>query len=148
LSDQVTFLPLLSLTEQVAIIVFSVRGIKMPRTLKLAAAQLGPNHLTTRRQEVISRMISLLQQSSTLGAKLVLFPEIAFTTFFPRHLIFFQEELDAYFEHPDSSLTSPNTKPLFDEAKKLGIDISVGFAERDEDAKGYNTCIYYSAKMG
>jgi predicted amidohydrolase len=120
----------------------------MPRILKVAAAQLGPNHLTTPRPEVISRMITLLQSCSTLGAQLVLFPETAFTTFFPRHLISSQAELDIYFEHDNSLPTSPNTKPLFDEAKKLGIDISVGFAERDKDGKGYNTSVYYSAKKG
>lgn len=34
---------------------------------------------------------------------------------------------------------------MFDEAKKVGIDISVGFAERDIYGKGYNTSIYYSS---
>ena len=120
----------------------------MSRTLTIAAAQLGPNHLTTSRSEVITRMITLLQQASSLGAQLVLFPETAFTTFFPRHLISSQEELDSYFEHSDNLLESPNTKPLFDEAKKLGVDISVGFAERDKDGKGYNTSVYYSSKKG
>ena len=120
----------------------------MPRKLKVAAAQLGPIHLTTPRSEVISRMITLLQSASTLGTQLVLFPETAFTTFFPRHLITSQAELDNYFEHDDSLPTSPHTKPLFDEAQKLGVDISIGFAERDKDGKGYNTSVYYSAKKG
>lgn len=118
------------------------------RKLKVAAAQMGPVHLHSDRQETISRMISLLQSASTLHAQLVLFPETAFTTFFPRHLIESQEELDRYFEHGDSLTTAPNTRPLFDEAKKLGIDISVGFAERTADGKGYNTSVYYSAKKG
>ena len=117
----------------------------MSRTLKIAAAQLGPNHLTTPRADIISRMITLLQHASSLGAKIVLFPETAFTTFFPRHLITSQEELDSYFENSDNLPESPNTKPLFDEAKKLAIDISVGFAERDIDGKGYNTSVYYSS---
>ncbi|KAG0648134.1 D-N-alpha-carbamilase [Hyphodiscus hymeniophilus] len=120
----------------------------MPRTLKVAAAQLGPNHLTTPREEIISRMIKLLQSASNLGAQTVLFPETALTNFFPRYLIASQTELDAFFEHGDSLPTSPNTKPLFDEAQKLGVDISVGFAERDKDGKGWNTQIYYSAKKG
>jgi predicted amidohydrolase len=120
----------------------------MPRTLRVAAAQLGPNHLTTPRSEVISRMVALLTEASTLGAALVLFPETAFTTFFPRHLISSQAKLDSYFEHGDSLPTSPSTTPLFSAAQKFGIDISVGFAERDHDGKGYNTSIYYSAKKG
>ncbi|TVY87399.1 N-carbamoyl-D-amino acid hydrolase [Lachnellula willkommii] len=120
----------------------------MARTLKIAAAQMGPVHLTSKRLETLSRMIALLQSASSLGAQLVLFPETAFTTFFPRHLIASQEQLDTYFEHNDNLPCAPNTKPLFDEAKKLGIDISVGFAERAEDGKGYNTSVYFSARKG
>ncbi len=120
----------------------------MPRILKIAAAQLGPVHLTSTRQDTLSRMIKLLQSASKLDAQLVIFPETAFTTFFPRHLISDRKELDSYFEHADDLPGSPNTKPLFDEAKKLGIDISVGFAERTADGKGYNTSVYYSAGTG
>jgi predicted amidohydrolase len=109
---------------------------------------MGPVHITSPRAETLDRMIALLQSAASLGAQVVLFPETAFTTFFPRHLIESQQELDTYFEHSDSLPTSPNTKPLFDEAKKLEIDISVGFAERTEDGKGFNTSVYYSAKNG
>lgn len=91
-------------------------------------------------------MISLLQSAATQGADLVLFPECAFTTFFPRHLITSQTELDAFFEHGDALLTSPNTSALFTEASKLGVDISLGFAERTADGKGFNTSVYYSSR--
>jgi predicted amidohydrolase len=121
---------------------------QMPRLLKVAAAQMGPVHLTSPRRETLLRMITLLESASSLGAKLVLFPETAFTTFFPRHLIASQEELDSYFEPADDLLSSSNTSPLFDEAKNLGIDVSVGFAERTTDGKGFNTSVYYSAKKG
>jgi predicted amidohydrolase len=93
-------------------------------------------------------MLSLLRRASTLHAQLVVFPETAFTTFFPRHLIRSQEELDSYFESSDSLLSSEKTKPLFDEAKRLGIDIEVGFAERTSDGRGYNACVYFSANLG
>ncbi|RDW71377.1 hypothetical protein BP6252_07940 [Coleophoma cylindrospora] len=118
----------------------------MPRTLKIAAAQMGPIHLTSKREDTIQRMLTLLTSASKLGAQLVLFPETALTTFFPRHLITSPEELESYFDSASTITTAPNTKPLFDEAQKLGIDISVGFAERDTDGQGYNTCVYYSAK--
>lgn len=118
------------------------------RKLKVAAAQLGPIHLDSDRKHTIERMIKLLQLASSLGAQLVLYPETAFTTFFPRHLIASQEKLDTYFEHGDSLPTAQDTRPLFDEAKKLGIDISIGFAERTAEGRGYNASIYYSAKKG
>ncbi|TAQ85315.1 hypothetical protein B7494_g6371 [Chlorociboria aeruginascens] len=120
----------------------------MPRILKIAAAQMGPVHLISQRSETLQRMILLLQSASTLAAQLVLFPETALTTFFPRHLIENRVELDSFFEHNEDILSSPNTKPLFDEAKRLGIDISIGFAERTSEGKGYNSSIYYSARIG
>jgi predicted amidohydrolase len=126
----------------------SVNYLIMPRRIRVAAAQLGAVHRDSTRQDTLSRMIKLLQSASTLNAQLVLLPETAFTAFFPRHLISDQQELDSYFEHADDVPGSPHTKPLFDEAKKLGIDISVGFAERTADGKGYNTSVYYSASQG
>jgi len=119
----------------------------MPRTLKIAAAQMGAVHFHSTRQDTLARMIKLLQSASTLDAQLVLFPEAAFTTFFPRHLISDHKELDSFFEHGDDLAGSLNTKPLFDEAMKLRIDISVGFAERAADGNGYNTSVYYSASQ-
>lgn len=118
----------------------------MARKVKVAAAQMGPVHLTSKREDTVKSMITLLQKAAAEGAQLVLFPEIAFTTFFPRHLIPSQEELDTYFEHGDEIITSSNTKALFDEAKRLNVDISVGYAERTTDGTGYNTSIYYTPK--
>ncbi|KAG9235001.1 putative N-carbamoyl-D-amino acid hydrolase, partial [Amylocarpus encephaloides] len=96
----------------------------MARTLKVAAAQLGPVHLTSTRQETLTRMIKLLKAAAVMGAQLVLFPEVAFVTFFPRHLISSQEELDAYFEHNDDLPNSPQTALLFTCAKEEGKVIS------------------------
>ncbi|KAI9742410.1 MAG: hypothetical protein M1818_003943 [Claussenomyces sp. TS43310] len=118
----------------------------MSRILKVAAAQMGPVHLTSTREETLGRMIKLLRSAAETGAQLVLFPETAFTTFFPRHLIEDKEELESYYERSDDLTSSPKTKPLFDEARELGVDISVGFAERTTDGTGYNTSIYYSAR--
>jgi predicted amidohydrolase len=115
----------------------------MSRALRVAAAQLGPNHLTSKRGDILQRMISLLRNAASRGAQIVLFPELAFVTFFARYLIQ-PEELEAFFEHGDL-ITSSDTSALFLEAKRLRVDISVGFAERTDDGTGYNTSIYYSA---
>ncbi|KAK7546383.1 carbon-nitrogen hydrolase [Phyllosticta citricarpa] len=117
----------------------------MPRTLRLAAAQMGATHYTDPRPKTLQRMITLLESASSKGAQVVLFPETAFTTFFPRHLINDPVELDSFFEHGDIS-TQAQTKPLFDRAKELGVDISVGFAEKTDDGETFNACIYYHAK--
>lgn len=97
----------------------------MARTIKIAAAQVGAVHRTSPRAETLGRMIKLLEDAASQGAEVVLFPETTFTTFFPRYLIEDEEELESFFEHGDIK-TAPNTKPLFDKATELGVDISVG----------------------
>ncbi|CAI7574764.1 unnamed protein product [Penicillium glandicola] len=104
------------------------------RPLTVAAAQLGPIQLKDTRSSVIARMCTLLDQAaaSIPKAQLVVFPELAFTTFFPRYFISDESELRAYFEAetPDAPIEkSPHVKPLFDKAQKLGIDVHVGYAE-------------------
>ncbi|KAI9727045.1 MAG: hypothetical protein M1834_008513 [Cirrosporium novae-zelandiae] len=121
----------------------------MPRTFKVAAGQIGCEPVNVSRAEIVGRMIKLLQDAASQGAKVILFPETAFThTFFPRHLFTDQKELDSYFELEEDVTQAPNTKPLFDEAKKLGVDVNVGYAERTKEGKGFNTCVYYSASLG
>jgi predicted amidohydrolase len=65
----------------------------MPRILRIAACQVGAIHRVDRREDSMSRLLSLLDKASTLRADLALFPEIAFTTFFPRYLLE-EDELD------------------------------------------------------
>ena len=45
----------------------------------------------------MEHMLTLLEDAAAHGAKLVIFPELAFTTFFPRWLLA-GAELDAYYE--------------------------------------------------
>ncbi|KAH8892654.1 carbon-nitrogen hydrolase [Thozetella sp. PMI_491] len=122
------------------------------RLLAVAAAQMGPIQLNDSRESVLKRMIALLDQAAECGAKVVVFPELAFTTFFPRHLIPF-EELGAYLEEESADggvRNSPGVKPLLDRAKSLGLDVYVGYAEKapqpDGSFRRYNSSIYYSAQ--
>ena len=57
----------------------------------------------------------LLHQGPAAGCDLVVFPELALTTFFPRWYTEDQAEIDAWFE---TEMPSPATKPLFDEAAR------------------------------
>src|SRR5918993_1264741 len=92
----------------------------MARNIKIAAAQLGPLHKSDSRAAAVSRMKKLLQDAHAMGAKFVVFPELAFTTFFPRWWMDDQAEVDRrYFER---DMPGPGTRPLFDEAKKLGFN--------------------------
>lgn len=118
---------------------------KMSRKLIVAAAQIGAIHRDTPKTETVPRLLKLLQEASQKKVQLVVFPEVALTTFFPRHLFTSQDELDLFFEHGEDITKSPDVKPLFDKAKILQIDIVLGYAERTPDGIGYNTCVYYSA---
>lgn len=122
----------------------------MARKITVAAAQMGPVHRWNSREEVMDRLIKLLTNAASSGAQLVVFPELTFTTFFPRYLMHDEAELERYFETEvdGDAARSPNMKPLFDKARELKVDISVGFAEHVNDVGHlhYNTAVYYSAK--
>src|SRR3989442_11438944 len=110
----------------------------MTRHLKTAAAQRGPLNRSDTRAAATKRLVTLLREAHGMGAKFVVFPELAFTTFFPRWWMEDQAEVDRkYFE---STVPSPETQPLFSEAKKLGIGFYVGYAELAQDGR-FNSSI-------
>jgi predicted amidohydrolase len=122
------------------------------RPLTIAAAQMGPNHLSSTRDSILDRMCALLHQASAQKANLIVYPELAFNTFFPRYLLS-STELTKCFEIDDPAKggirNSPGVKRLFDLAHDLRIDVSVGYAERNIQPDGshvdYNSNVYYSA---
>ncbi len=62
-----------------------------------------------------------------------MFPELALTTFFPRWYFEQQVEVDAFFER---AMPGPETQPLFDAARRLGVGFYLGYAElADEDGR-------------
>jgi predicted amidohydrolase len=114
----------------------------MARHLKIAAAQLGPLHRADTRAAATKRLVALLREAHGMGARFVVFPELAFTTFFPRWWMEDQADVDRRFF--ERSMPSPETRPLFDEAKKLGIGFCVGYAELAEESSRparFNTAI-------
>lgn len=113
----------------------------MPRIVHTAAAQMGPIAKSESRKETVARLIAMMRQARERGAELVVFTEMALTTFFPRWLIEDEAELDSYYER---EMPGPATQPLFDEAKKLGIGFYLGFAElvvEDGRKRRFNTSI-------
>ena len=55
----------------------------MSRYITIAAAQLGPIEKDHSRESVVERLIAMLHQAVSSNCKLVVFPELALTTFFP-----------------------------------------------------------------
>ena len=98
----------------------------MPRVITVGAAQLGPIQRADARPQVVKRLLDLLHQAKAHGCDLVVFPELALTTFFPRWWMEDQAEIDAFFER---AMPSPETLPLFDGARRLGIGFYLGYAE-------------------
>jgi predicted amidohydrolase len=98
----------------------------MTRHLITAAAQMGPIAKSETRKDTVARLLAMLREAHGRGAKLVVFTELALTTFFPRWLIEDEAELDSYYE---TAMPSAATQPLFDEAAKLGVGFYLGYAE-------------------
>ena len=71
------------------------------RVINVAAAQMGPIQRAESRQAVIPRMIALLDEAKARGADLIVYPELALTTFFPRWYIEDQAEVDGWFDGCD-----------------------------------------------
>lgn len=99
----------------------------MARVLHVAAAQMGPVSQQVPRAVVLSRMVALLERAAAEGVALVVFPELALTPFFPRWAIDDDGELDAFFEQ---EVPGAGTLPLFDAARRLGVGVQLGYAER------------------
>ena len=56
------------------------------RTIKVAAAQMGPNNETASRGEIIGRMLSLMEQAIEDSVDIIVYPELALTTYFPKRV--------------------------------------------------------------
>lgn len=113
----------------------------MARVITIGAAQLGPIARQESRGLVVKRLLDLLGQAQGRGCDLVVFPELALTTFFPRWWMEDQAEIDAFFER---EMPGPETRPLFDEAARLGMAFCLGYAELIQEGgalRRYNTSI-------
>ncbi len=67
----------------------------MPRLIKVAAAQMGPNNEGVSREEIVERMLGLLDQAIEDQVALIAYPEMALTTYFPKRI---RSDFDQFFE--------------------------------------------------
>ena len=75
---------------------------------------------------MVSRLLELMREANARGGDLIVFTELALTTFFPHWWIDDEAELDCLFER---EMPGPATQPLFEEAASLGIGFYLGYAE-------------------
>src|SRR6202047_4893088 len=108
------------------------------RVINVAAAQMGPIQRSDSRQIVVPRMLALMDEAKARGADLIVYPELALTTFFPRWYMEDQVEVDAWFER---EMPGAATMPLFARAAEYQMAMSFGYAELTPDGHHFNTCI-------
>jgi len=111
------------------------------RFVNVAIGQLGPIAKSETRAQVVQRLGALMRQAHQMGCDLIVYPELALTTFFPRWYIEDPDEIDAYFER---EMPGPQTAPLFELARTLGVGFYLGYAELAVEAgqtHRYNTSI-------
>ena len=114
------------------------------RKLKIASAQLGPLNRADSRAVATRRMVELMRAGARYrGAKFVVFPELAFTTFFPRWWMEDQAEVDnRYFE---STMPSKRRRRCSRKGRSSGIGFYIGYAELTRAQKQrFNTAILVS----
>jgi N-carbamoyl-D-amino-acid hydrolase len=93
--------------------------------VRVGAAQMGPVQREHTRDQVVERLVSLLHRAAEERCDVVVYPELALTTFFPRWIVDDITEADHWYE---TSMPNASTQPLFDEAKRLGIGFCLGYA--------------------
>lgn len=119
----------------------------MSRRLTLAAAQLGPIQKAEGREAVVGRLLRLMETAHRRGAEVVVFPELALTTFFPR---WYEEDISKADHWFETVMPSNETAPLFAAARRYGIGFHLGYAEIAHEAdetgqvrkRRFNTAIY------
>jgi N-carbamoyl-D-amino-acid hydrolase len=105
----------------------------MSRVVRVGAAQLGPIARRESRESVVERLLALLHEAREKGCDVVVYPELALTTFFPRWHVDDITEADHWYE---TAMPNAATQPLFDEAKRLGIGFCLGYALLETEPDG------------
>jgi predicted amidohydrolase len=106
----------------------------MPRHVKVAAAQMGPNNEGTPREAIVERMLALLEQAAREAVELIVYPEMALTTYFPKKI---RTDFDQFFE---TEVPPKALEPLLRRAAEARIAVHVGFCEK-ADGRYFNTAL-------
>jgi N-carbamoyl-D-amino-acid hydrolase len=106
----------------------------MPRYLKVAAAQMGPNQDGTPREAIVERMLALLDAAARDEVELIVYPEMALTTYFPKRI---RSDFDQFFE---TEVPPKALEPLLRRAAEARVAVHVGFCEK-ADGRYFNTAL-------
>jgi N-carbamoyl-D-amino-acid hydrolase len=106
----------------------------MPRFVKVAAAQMGPNQDGTPREAIVERMLALLDGAVREGVELIVYPEMALTTYFPKKV---RRDFDQFFE---TEVPPKALEPLLRRAAETRVAVHVGFCEK-ADGNYFNTAL-------
>ncbi|MCK1425039.1 N-carbamoyl-D-amino-acid hydrolase [Bradyrhizobium sp. 180] len=108
------------------------------RMINVAAAQMGPIQRADGRDVVVKRMIALMDEAKSKGADLIVYPELALTTFFPRWYLENRADANGWFEQ---EMPNDAVRPLFERAARHEMAMSFGYAELTPDGHHFNTAI-------
>ena len=106
----------------------------MSRQIKVAAAQMGPNNEGTPREAIVERMLALLEAAVRDGVELLVYPEMALTTYFPKKI---RKDFDQFFE---TEVPPKSLEPLLRRAAEARVAVHVGFCEK-ADGRYFNTAL-------
>lgn len=106
--------------------------------MTLAVAQSGAVQKDEPREANVARLCKMMADAADQGADLVVFTEIALTTFFPRWYEEDRAKMDAWFER---EMPNTATQPLFDLARERGVGFYLGYGELTPDGHHFNTSI-------
>jgi predicted amidohydrolase len=106
----------------------------MPRHIKVAAAQMGPNNEGTPREAIVERMLTLLEQAVRDDVELLVYPEMALTTYFPKKI---RTDFDQFFE---TEVPPKSLEPLLRRAAESRVAVHVGFCEK-ADGQYFNSAL-------
>ena len=106
----------------------------MARYVTVAAAQLGAIPEGTSREEMVDRMLALLEQAIAQKVDVVAYPELALTPYFPKRI---RDDYDQFFE---TEMPPKCLEPLLRRAGQAGVVCHIGFAEKAA-GKYFNTAI-------
>ena len=108
------------------------------RKITTAAAQMGAIQKDETRDQVVERMVILINEANQQSVDFIVYPELTLTTFFPRYFMEDQTEIDFWFE---TKMPNSSTQPIFSKAKEYSMGMTFGYAELTLEGKHFNTSI-------